>query len=438
MTSEERQKRLDPRQIRDVLRSLRGRVRLHVGLRGAALLVGTLALVALASLAIDRGFRLSVGARSVALFVYGFAMLWVSWRYLLRPLLVGLPDRLLADSLERHFPALGDTLRSAIDFLRTPGIFDRAAPRRLPEEQALTLLLKQEVTHQAASRLGSTETREIVASGRSLASVAVWVLPAVLAVGLGLAFTEVSSLWFRRNLLLSDVEWPYRTILHVEGFTDRRLGVPRGDPLRVRVRVEGEEPDLVSIRLDFEGDRARYNLARTREGFEYRHSAVTEDFRFVVEGGDYRSKPYEVFVQERPRVEAITVTLTPPAYTGRGPIRGEGGLGEMAAPQGSRLSLEGHANKDLESASLWTENRQVPLEVSADRRQFSGAYLPETGGGVTVHLEDVEGIDPDQRLQFSLHLIPDRTPAVQLKVSGLGPMITPVALMPLEIHAKDD
>ena len=46
--------------------------------------------------------------------------------------------------------------------------------------------------------------------------------------------------WFERNVLLRDTEWPYRTRLAVEGFhaPDFARGVPRGDPLLVRVNVD--------------------------------------------------------------------------------------------------------------------------------------------------------------------------------------------------------
>ena len=79
---------------------------------------------------------------------------------------------------------------------------------------------------------------------------------ATLAVGGGVLAALSSdsfTTWFRRNVLLDDVEWPYRTRLVVEGFpaADPTLGVPRGDRLTIRARAEGEVPPRVRIRFAY-------------------------------------------------------------------------------------------------------------------------------------------------------------------------------------------
>src|SRR5690606_34892939 len=106
------------------------------------------------------------------------------------------------------------------------------------------------------------------------------------------------------------------------------------------------------------------------------------------------------------------------------------------APEGSRVVRAGHANKPLRRAWIETENRTIELAV--DARACEGSSLPEAGGGITGWLEDVEQVPPNDLLRFSLHLEPDRIPKVHLRVSGLGPLITPFARVPLEIEAEDD
>lgn len=425
--------------IESSMRQLRSSVRTSVALRGAALLCAVAAALVLVSLGLDRMFRLSVTGRGVADAIYLAILGWCAWRVLLRPLLLRLPDRILADVLERHFPSLDDAVRSAVDFLARGSVRSGTGGRPAPAAD-LTVRLEGLVADQAARRLADLDEGEVI-DRRSVR----WTLARGLA-GLGLVvvlaivYSETFSLWFRRNVLFADTPWPYRTTLEVEGFESGERGVPRGDPLEIRVRAAGEIPVRVSARILYAEETTRYNLSREGEGavFVHRHPAVTEPFSFRVEGGDYRSPEYRVLVLERPSVESITVTLTPPEYTQADPVVSSGDLGELAAPEGSALSLEGTANKPLRRAWLRAEGREIPLEVEPGGREFRGAYRPESGGGVSVHLEDIEGVPPDRWLRFSVDLIPDRTPAVQLEVTGLGTMITPAATMPMRIRAKDD
>ena len=431
-------------QIARKLEELRSLLWRSVLWRGGALVLAVVALCVLLSFGVDRLFRLSLTGRTVALAFYMGAILWATWKLLLRPLRLGLSDGALAALIERHLPALEDRLRSAVDFFktadRTPST-EEEPPRTeedIPRDGGLSILMQHEVTRQAAEILEGFSEKTVVDGAGLRWNVLKGFGAVAVVIALSLLFQESFGIWFQRTFLFADVDWPYRTHLSVEGFDSGRRGVPRGDPLEVRVETQGEDPVRVTIRLDYEHGDARYNLPREGSGstFVHQHPAVTEDFTFVVEGGDYRSRPYEVFVQERPTVEEILITVTPPEYTEREPIQSDAGIGELAAPAGSTLALVGRANKPLQRAWLLTENREAELRV--EDTSFSGSYLPEAGGSVSVHLEDVEGVPPDRLHQFSVHLIEDRLPAVEIHTSGLGPMITSRARMPLEVRAKDD
>jgi hypothetical protein len=453
------------------LRSLRRLARGSLAVRGVSLVLVALAGLGLFSLGVDRYFRLSVTSRGIALAIYAGLWGWIAWRYLIHPLVVRLPGNLLADLLERRFPQLQDRLRSAVDFLRDPALFAPGAPEG---GEDLAHLMKRAVTAQAAEQLERVAGERLVDRPRVLRPLAAGVLALGLFAAVGALSGSTFQLWLRRQVLLADVEYPYRTRLEVEGFRGRERGVWRGDPLTLRVRAEGEMPKRVSIEIDYQSDSARYAMAREgREAatFIHEHPAISEPFRFVVDGGDFRSRPHRVRVLERPAVESLTVTVTPPAYTGQRPKKFAGDVGEVPIPTGSTVRLDGRANKALLRAWLETEEseetpgeeeppeppenlapsarRQLELEVArgagGDGRSFSGAYKPRAGGLVTVRLRDEESsrlleddTPHDVPLRFSIHLVPDRHPTVQLKVDGLGPLITGAARMPLVVTASDD
>ena len=424
--------------IDGALRELRRLIRSSIFLRGVAVVAAVLALLVLVSLGLDRLFRLSTAARVVLTTLCVGGLAWAAWKVLLRPFFVRLGDPLLADRLERYFPELGDTLRSAIDFRRDPSLLDDARRATLTADERLSLDMKREVTRLAATRLETVEKDDVVDTPHLVETIVKSLVACAIVGSVFLVYPTSFGIWFERNILFGATEWPYATRLFVEGFEDGRAGVPRGDPLDVIIRAEGEDPMRVFIRLEYENESSRYNLPRegTALRYVYRHPSVTEAFSFTVEGGDYRSPPYRVEVLERPVVDELAVTVTPPAYTEREPTTSSGALGELAAPAGSTLRLEGRSNKDLRRAWIKTENQDIELAVNGAK--FDGSYLPSEGGAVTVFLEDVEQVPPDQLLQFSVHLVPDRAPKVSARVGGLGSMITAHARMPIEIDARDD
>ena len=146
------------------LRDLRRLVQVSLVTRGMSLVLVAVVMVVFVSFGLDRLFRLSHIGRVVTLAIYLGCLAGVVWKLLLSPLLVRLTRPSLADLLEKQFPQLDDRLRSAVDFLRDPEVGDTWGGR--DEEDDLTLTMKRRVAEQAAARIESLETGEIVDTPR--------------------------------------------------------------------------------------------------------------------------------------------------------------------------------------------------------------------------------------------------------------------------------
>ena len=434
----------DPSRIERTLRGLRRNVRASLATRGLALVLAIVAGLVLLCVGIDRLFRLSVPGRVVLLVLCVGVLAWSTWKLLIRPLFVRLPTPLLADLLERRFPNLGDRLRSALDFLRDPEV-ERLA--RTEEADAIQTgadvgqLLKRRVSVEAAAELEALEEGEAIDTARVVAALAGGLAALALVGVCALIWNDTFGLWAKRQFLLSTEEYPYRTHLELEGFTEYHIGVPRGDALEILARASGDIPRRVDVTIDYEAGTNRHAMPRIGDDpvFLYEVSSVNESFEVIVEGGDYRTPVHRVEVLERPWVEALVARVLPPEYTGLEPTETSGDVGEIAVPRGSKLVLRGRTNKPLASASLAAEGESIVLSlVDGDRSEFTGVFEPKTGGPATIELVDLEGVPPDRLMQFSTHLLADRQPIVQVEIRGLGPMITPEAVVPLSIEAKDD
>jgi hypothetical protein len=424
--------------IKRRLKELRRRIRASLALRALSLLAaGALGLL-FVSLAVDRTFRLSLEGRYAASLVYAGALAYCAWRLLIRPWLVALPELVLADLLEKRFPWLEDRLRSAVDFARDPRLKE-PAPAAGGEE--IGLLMKRRVLKEATEALDRVNVDELVDTPRVVSTLASSVMAMAAVAILFVAWSDTFAIWLRRNVLFQDVEWPYRTLLVAEGFPqDFSLGVPRGDPLSIRILASKAIPDRVRVRIAYKSESFRFNL--TREGdnlFVHQHTEVTEPFSFTFEGGDFRSRPHRVFVKERPEVTTFRVRLEFPGYTGKETETRQGDLGELSVPEGTLIHVEAAANKDLDEAWLETEGRKVPLQVALESpRRLQGSYVPKAGGTVTVQLQDREAVPPSSWLRFIVTPVPDRLPTVIARAEGVGSMITPNARIPFKVRASDD
>ena len=128
----------------------------------------------------------------------------------------------------------------------------------------------------------------------------------------------------------SDVPWPRKTRLIVEGFPERdglrQAVVARGGDLTLVVNADTSKvvPPVVDLRYQTEEGLAE-RKAMIREGnatpgrdsfqrFEYTFQGVISPLEFEVRGGDARVRNLRVRVVDSPSITA-TIACTFPAYT---------------------------------------------------------------------------------------------------------------------------
>ncbi len=426
------------RELDGALRRLAFLIRANVIVRGLSLLfLSVLGIVAL-SLVVDRVFRLPVPVRAVSLVVYLGVIAWLVWRWLISPCRVPLRPERLADLVERRHPDLLDTLRSSLDFVRDPRV---RAESRVDDD--LAVQMKREVARRTARDIHRIDVSSVIDTPRVVAALTAGCAAFALALALAVPLGETLALWFERQVLLSaTAEWPYRTRLVAEGFSPPEFtrGVPSGDPLVLRVRADGELPRRVRIRLDFGSERRRLTLARESDRmFVFEVDQVLEEFRFVLEGGDFRSPVHTVRPLARPRVEELALQLVFPPHTHRAEESIEDDVGDVSVPEGTTIHLRGRASKPLRAARLEAEDEAAPLVVTAgDENEFRGVYKPVSGGAVSIVLEDTERVPPERPFRFFVHVLPDRAPSVRARPRGVSGLVTPAAMIPLEVRAEDD
>lgn len=416
--------------IRQKLAGLRRGLRAWLALEGAAVLAILLLMMALASFAVDRLARMDRPQRAVCLAIIAVATAIAAFRRFLRPILFPLPDELLAKILESQRPELRERLISALEFT------GHASPADSPE------------LIEATVRSGIAASQEVSLEGlldarRRRRNAAVLVAVAGAAIAIAALFPNAAHTWFARNILLADVAWPQSTQLELLDAVDGQIVCPRGDDLRLRVQADpdGVVPNVVVLQHRGSGAGGNEPMVLVGENeFHLTFRNVLEPFEFRFYGGDAVSEWRQVRLIDRPAVESLALTVTPPSYVPGGPQKLPAEVGAFPVLFGSRLEVTGRATKDLRAAQI-AFGKEKPREIERlNARDFRVELSADSlrSGGYGVTLVDVDGYASRQPARFALKIVPDQKPLVRARLDGIGDMVCPRAIVPIHARVSDD
>ncbi|MBN1942151.1 MAG: hypothetical protein JW849_02550 [Phycisphaerae bacterium] len=437
------------------------------------------------TLGLDYSLRLDRPLRAAALFLFALFMLYVLWRRVVRPMLAPMHPHALALLLERGFPQINDRLMTALE---TTG-------------ESVSQAMLAQTAAEAQRIVPPLPVGKIVETRRLRRIVALAVAVGVLLTGFAILKPDVMQLWFQRNVLLADVDWPQQTYLSVYYMdhtgqlrpllqTDgagtilqvhETAEVLRGETLEVLVASqEGPSaPEAVTLHAQYPsvGDTeetltplppdqaAQYQntvlyagkmpATHTRTWYRKRFAGVNEAFEFYAVGGDDRRdarRPHRVVLVEAPALREVRFTVVAPAYMRQPhPTVLPGSRGVLPIPHGATVHVSAEANKPIASARMQLNGRDaVEMNVETDdettdasRRRLIGVLKPEGKNAPATRtlsfvLRDTAGYTNRRGETFLLQILPDLPPAVRLQSRGVRNVICPSARVPLFAEAKDD
>ncbi len=419
------------------LAAVRRRVRLLIAAYGLGWLVlasiGVALVLGLTDYALrieDRGLRLLATLFWVG--VSGAA----AWRFLYVPLRTPLGDVDLARQLQERFPALGDNLASAVEFLR------------LREDDALagSAALRRAVIHRTAAAAEHLDFAQAL-EARPIRRV-LWAAGAIvlLAGAVVWASPEAAQVAVARLLHpLGRAAWPQQYHLVVRNAVKQ---LARGQPFEVEVADAQGKPVPPQVRIFYRIEapggllEEQELMRRWGQVATARRESVQYPFSYRAEGGDDRSMPWHrVEVVEAPELQSLDITVVPPAYTGQPAGAGQRNLRVLA---GSRLEMTAVATQELAAAWLCLEDgRQIAATLGPDGRTFwvgkAGApgVVVEQSGAYWFRLTSRQGLTCDTT-RWDIRAVPDAPPQVLLEEPAGTLYVTPQAEVPIRIAVRDD
>lgn len=420
------------REAHAALAGLRRRARTGIWIEALGLVALLLVAYALPSFLTDRSLRLEWTFRCVLLASFVAVVVWLLRRRLVEPLRVQLSDEEMALAVERRSPEIKQALISSLQFDR-----DLATDRPDPESREL----KAAVVADVRARIASIPFGRALDGGR-VARFAAGLGVAIAAFGAWAALDAGSlGLWARRNLLLSNVEWPRHTALQLVGAADGELRVPEGDALTVRVAVQGEVPDQVFTDFAFAGgETGTEPMSRTGDGeFTLTLDAVVENASLRIYGGDAEPVTLRVAIVGRPKFSEFAVTISYPSYMEREPEAVPATEGELRLPLGSRLGIAGRATKPIgEAFALFGGEHKTAFAVAADGVSFTGDITATASGTLLVDVVDRDLLGAASPPRLLLRVGEDKAPTIEFRLRGISTMVTAHARVPGELKVRDD
>ena len=420
------------------LRSLRRALWTYVVVDGIATTVTALLLLFWLDLGLDRFFEFSRLSRSVLLIGFFGLLVYIVWLRILRRLRNGPDDRQLALVFEHFEPGLDESLITAVELDEPVGgeTFD-------PD------LYRQSV-RQAGAGLKSIDIRKFFRYGRLWSRIAVAVILLAMIGGFCVRYAETAELWFSRNILLSDRDWPRRSRLVVEGFHDGRVRIGRGDSFTLTVRADTGMPLIPeTIRLRLGNRESGYRTVLvdqfridTLNGTEWRTFSHTfaemlETLPLSIRGADTTLDDLEIEVVPPPMLTGIRLHQKFPAYMDR-PDRTVSPGSRVTIPDGVSVTIEAETNKPLKKATV-TPDKEDPRSIDAEAvpLRYSMENL-RNDVRLDFQLEDTDLLRNRQPIRFDFTILKDRPPTVTARLDGIGSAITPNAVLPVLGELADD
>ncbi|MGQ9650132.1 MAG: hypothetical protein ACUVXJ_08475 [Phycisphaerae bacterium] len=422
------------------LEALAKRIRLYLLADGLAVVSPAVLAAVLITLAVDYTFRLDASTRWVQAILVCGVVCWLSWRYLIRPAAVVLTQTDLATIVERKHPELGGRLIAATEFVPSSPSVTRGSAALIDKviEQA----------NDAASQLRFFDSLN---HRRAIRQATLGLTGLVGVAGLLLAAPATMGLWFERNVLLRSVEWPLKNRLVVEGLTEGKLVVPRGDDATISAAVVPgyEAPRQAYIHYHGTGSlRGQAQMPEVRGQpvrFIHTFEHLTETVTCRIIGGDAQTDPFTIEVIDRPSITRARIRIASPAYTRLEPYELREGQNVAEALLGSEIRLNIETDQPVASAILvrdlgGKQSTLGPAECVGER-EFVATDRPTASAAYHFELTSPSGltnVGPRVPLtRFVVRVNPDRAPVVKMRIQGAGEMITPQAVLPTDMEFSD-
>lgn len=434
--------------LRNRLARLGAKLRLRIAFdsvaRGLAALLALLAL----SLVLDFWLELSRPMRVCYWLVTLAAAAHFLYHYGLKPLRNKLSPVELAQAVDiaQQNRGANQLAPRVATVLQLPGM--------LADDQALSSQMIKDAVDKSYQSLATTNFTSALSSKHTMQCVGVFLASLIVfggtGAGMSTAGDSVLSTWAQRWLMLADEGYLRNTAIQVVGLNDDGvLIVPAGENVTLFTKITNKDASPV--------EEARLTLSPNggmdwpkgldkfdENDFRFELMPITEPILATITAGD-ESLRFTIEPASRPRLTGLKLTHTHPVNPDQPKtIDFAGAEGEISLLDLNEVELLLTANvpiaeiRDVQQADEDADGSQRPAIQRVSENVFKVQWTHTSRQRFRIELISKKAGLVSQPIPISIGLKTDRKPNVRLRYTGVGQRITPNALVPLALEARDD
>ncbi len=218
------------------------------------------------------------------------------------------------------------------------------------------------------------------------------------------------------------------------------IEVVKGETVTLRVSTSSPFDPEVSIFLKEDGQDEFDNVATVRDTtgeYVYEIDGIRTSMTYYAKALGYNSKEFAVKVVDRPFVRNMRVKLTFPGYAGLPERYLDDNSGDVTALKGTRISYELTLNKEVKTAAIvMQDSAEIPVSLSGASGKASIRLMQN--GSYHIELADEAGIRSVNPITYSLNVVPDMAPAIELLEPNTTTELDERMRVPVVARISDD
>ena len=430
----------------------------------ALVTVGTLIILAINIQAWQSPFLLWV---RVGILLFAVAIgIYTLIRTLILPLCRRLTDAAIASRLEST--QVESELASENRILSAVQLWQNLTDNRLgyaPEFiEHLIIQTDEDMKNIQHRRVFQTEFRKIKRNaGIAVAGAGILLITHLL---LPNAFTGLATAFQTLPQTLPDSQGDSKHAIQITEIQPGSVQIERGTDVNVTTKVTGHigAPVTLYYRVAEENEDAptvtwqpmpmqRTNdlqVPETDLSYHVTLKNVNRPLQYYINVKEVASAQYQVTISDEPIVTQFQYRLSYPIYTQLQPQTLPANTGDVQALFGTELVFIGESNKSLQAASLvFEESDDVILEVTTRHltepqgklekpRTMRGSFVARQSGNYHIHITDVEGFTNRDPINYTLTVLRDAAPDVNIVSPARDTVLDNAMLVELKAEATDD
>ncbi len=181
-----------------------------------------------------------------------------------------------------------------------------------------------------------------------------------------------------------------------------------------------------------------YPMRSEADGFVFEMSDLSHETRYAVKNGNDISRWYTVAVIRRPRLEHLTVTVTPPAYTGGKPWQVSPQRREAEILKGSQIQVSTSPSRSQQIRFIRDGKETATGRDASPQASATLAFDLLASTAVSVDVKDARGLMHTGVWQCRFKMTPDKIPEVRFLNRELNVEVGAGQTLPLKIEESDD